>query len=301
MVRPFETTIRAGTPIFTSKGELFGIIVANASANAWLREISELSGISGQFLAANQNGDYIFRNDGGRSSASYDGSARRFERDWPDSQTALQGWHRPPRWTCATATSSSRPIASTTIRKIPTSSSCWPQTSMPMPSSADTWSLTLLGAAIALAMALIGLLAAYFVSRPLKGLMIAARQIAAGKLDVASLQRSGRGTDIGELGEALRIMKDAVETRDASLRKSEAHSQAIVDNTIDGLITIDRRGTILRYNRGCEEIFGYTIDEAMGQNVSILMPEAGWPINTTAISSDTSAPERRASSACGAR
>jgi len=271
VVRPFETMIRAGTPIYTQQGKLFGIIIANASADAWLRRISELTGISGRFLAANQNGDYVFRSDGGPLFGSYDGSPARFEHDWPKLQNILN----PSAATTMDLREGDQFIAAHRINYDPEK----PQESIVLTADVDastvfgdTWSLMLLGTAIALAMALVGLLAAYFVSRPLKGLMSAARQIAAGKLDVAALQKSNQGADIGELGEALRIMQDAVDSRDASLRKSEAHLKAIVDNTIDGLITIDRRGIILRYNRGCEDIFGYTTGEAVGQNVSILMP-----------------------------
>ncbi len=270
-VRPFETTIRAGTPVFTPRGELFGIIIANAAADSWLREISELSGISHRLLAANQNGDYVFRTDGGPLFASHDGSPHRFQQDWPDFKRLFQ----PGAPAIMERRDGDQFVAARRINYDPEKPSEFVVLAADVDANAvfgNTWTFTSLGAVLALAMALVGMLAAYFVSRPLKGLMGAARQIAAGKLDVASLARSGRGTDIGELGEALRIMQEAVETRDASLRKSEAHLQAIVDNTIDGLITIDRRGIILRYNRGCEDIFGYTIDQAIGKNVSILMP-----------------------------
>ena len=49
--------------------------------------------------------------------------------------------------------------------------------------------------------------------------------------------------------------------------------QAILDTTVDGLITIDERGRILSFNKACEAIFGYEASEVMGQNVSCLMPQ----------------------------
>jgi PAS domain S-box-containing protein len=274
-VRPYQTTIRAGTPIFTENNKLFGIIVANADAAVWLRSMSELTdvtGTGGRFLVANQNGDYVYRSDGGPLFASHDGSTRSFKHDWPQ-LSALFG---PGTMTSEAVRNGNQFVAAHRVAYNPTRPDEFLVLTTEVNADAvfgDTLSFALLGTAVALAMAIIGLIAAYFVSRPLRDLMGAAKQIAAGKLDVGELARTGRGVDIGELGEALRIMKDAVESRDASLRKSEAHLQAIVDNTIDGLITITSKGIILRYNRGCEEIFGYTTDEALGRNVSMLMPK----------------------------
>lgn len=57
------------------------------------------------------------------------------------------------------------------------------------------------------------------------------------------------------------------------LRQSEEENRAILNNVIDGIITIDDSGTILRFNPAAEKIFGYTHEEAVGQNVTILMSE----------------------------
>ena len=42
---------------------------------------------------------------------------------------------------------------------------------------------------------------------------------------------------------------------------------------VDGLITTNRRGRIQSYNKACARLFGYTAEEALGKNVSMLMPE----------------------------
>lgn len=57
------------------------------------------------------------------------------------------------------------------------------------------------------------------------------------------------------------------------IRDGESYLQAIVDNTVDGLITIDQQGAIGSFNKACEQIFGYSSFEVIGQNVKILMPE----------------------------
>ncbi len=48
---------------------------------------------------------------------------------------------------------------------------------------------------------------------------------------------------------------------------------AVLRTAIDAIVIIDERGIIQHANHALEKLFGYSIDEAMGQNISILMPE----------------------------
>ncbi|MDP6953502.1 MAG: diguanylate cyclase [Alphaproteobacteria bacterium] len=56
-------------------------------------------------------------------------------------------------------------------------------------------------------------------------------------------------------------------------KASEGELRAILDNLIEGVLTIDETGTILSLNRAIESIFGYDRDELLGNNVRSLMPE----------------------------
>ncbi len=57
------------------------------------------------------------------------------------------------------------------------------------------------------------------------------------------------------------------------LEKSQHQLQAIIHNAMDGIITINEDRAILGFNPAAEQIFGYSQQEALGQNVNILMPE----------------------------
>lgn len=65
------------------------------------------------------------------------------------------------------------------------------------------------------------------------------------------------------------IAKEMIEHR---IEESQKRLSAILDNTLDGIITIDGLGTIETFNKACEDIFGYNASEVIGHNVKILMP-----------------------------
>ncbi len=47
----------------------------------------------------------------------------------------------------------------------------------------------------------------------------------------------------------------------------------LVENMIDGLITIDEMGSIISFNPAAENIFGYSSGQVIGKNIKMLMPE----------------------------
>ena len=57
-----------------------------------------------------------------------------------------------------------------------------------------------------------------------------------------------------------------------ALRHQEARLRAILETAVEGIITIDERGTMESLNPAAEHLFGYRADEAVGRNVNLLMP-----------------------------
>jgi len=58
-----------------------------------------------------------------------------------------------------------------------------------------------------------------------------------------------------------------------SLRASEARFRAIVSIASDAIISTDAQQRVIHFNRGAEEIFGYTADEVIGQPLNLLIPD----------------------------
>jgi two-component system sensor kinase FixL len=55
--------------------------------------------------------------------------------------------------------------------------------------------------------------------------------------------------------------------------QTEQEFRALLTAAVDAIVIIDHRGVILTFNRAAEGLFGYPASEAVGANVSILMPE----------------------------
>ena len=49
--------------------------------------------------------------------------------------------------------------------------------------------------------------------------------------------------------------------------------RAIMDSAVDAIVTVDERGVMRSFNRAAERLFGYSRQEAVGQPISLLMPE----------------------------
>jgi len=77
--------------------------------------------------------------------------------------------------------------------------------------------------------------------------------------------------DLGNCVE-LQLEHSRLHSATASLSAQQARLSAVLNTVVDGIITIDRHGTIDTCNPAAERIFGYNSAEVIGQNVKILMP-----------------------------
>ena len=80
------------------------------------------------------------------------------------------------------------------------------------------------------------------------------------------------GSTCGVLIDALRSEHVRATTLDA-LRESEGRVRTVLDNVMEGIVTINEQGSVESFNLAAESIFGYTATEVIGRNVKMLMPE----------------------------
>lgn len=80
------------------------------------------------------------------------------------------------------------------------------------------------------------------------------------------------GATIAWLGGLLNSARADWSSTRAELQRRESHLQSILDTVPDATVVIDADGTMTSFNRAAVRQFGYQPQEAVGQNVRMLMP-----------------------------
>jgi len=80
------------------------------------------------------------------------------------------------------------------------------------------------------------------------------------------------GTGVAVLGERLNRTRVSAAARDRALLAREAHLSSILDTVPDAMVVINERGIMQSFSTAAERLFGYSSADAVGRNVSILMP-----------------------------
>jgi PAS domain S-box-containing protein len=138
--------------------------------------------------------------------------------------------------------------------------------------------ITLLALAVS-----IGLLNRHVV-KPLSRLRTASQHIASGQFhhDIVPCGP----TEIREVTQAFNRMAKTLEENILALERQSRHTQTIIDNVVDGIITISAAGLVVSLNKAAEDIFRYHDSEIIGTPVSRLIPDLGASRNLLSTPSD---------------
>jgi two-component system, LuxR family, sensor kinase FixL len=99
--------------------------------------------------------------------------------------------------------------------------------------------------------------------------------------EVASLARTDsplfaselwRAATFSALGAGMAWFGEMLQRTRRQAAAREAHLQSILDTVPEAMIVIDERGIITSFSSAAERLFGYSAQQAIGQNVKMLMP-----------------------------
>ena len=84
----------------------------------------------------------------------------------------------------------------------------------------------------------------------------------------------GSTIEISELSHALNMLSQQLLYQERALAERIEQNQSILDNMVDGVITVDAIGTIRSFNVAASTIFGYRLEDVLGRNFKKLMPDS---------------------------
>lgn len=88
------------------------------------------------------------------------------------------------------------------------------------------------------------------------------------------------------LATKFRQKEDALEHSYQKLCQADAHTQGIINQAVDGIITTDKYGFILAFNPAAETMFQFSAAEVIGSKISIFIPEFLTRLNVSDSGSD---------------
>jgi PAS domain S-box-containing protein len=144
------------------------------------------------------------------------------------------------------------------------------------PLSGVVWGVS----AVSLALALVlGFVLSWAFITPVRRINKALASLASGdfRQRVSVINRD----EFGSLAENLNKTSEQLDALYLELRGVSENLQAVVDNALDGIVTLDAQGTIRTFNPVARAIFGYAPSEAIGQPIARLVPGLVGPNGVT--------------------
>lgn len=83
----------------------------------------------------------------------------------------------------------------------------------------------------------------------------------------------GKNEELREKNSQLEKLLKELKEAQVGLRRSESRFRSVAQSANDAIITADSKGKITFWNQCAERIFGYSESEALGQPLTLLMPE----------------------------
>ncbi len=287
-------TIRVATPIIAEDGKPFGVFMINVDMRRAFDRVRSLAWPGERIYIVNRSGDYLIHPDRSREFGALRGKPNDWKADFPH-LAGLAGATQGGAEIIPDASGQSNGIAfapavlagSEWIAVIETA----PNAVIMAPAAGIRNTSLLVGAIAVLSAAVLALLIARSLTRPIVQLTEAVQ-------GVASRGKAAIPVDAGgETGVLARAFAQAIEEVNAKTtalqqevqehRRTEAardhHAErerlfnAAVESSSDAIITMALDGTITGWNPAAERMFGYAAAEAVGQNITILVPDDRLP------------------------
>lgn len=279
--QPQVPTLRIATPIYTQQGKVFGIVIINVSYEDFLTSIRINSNTNRELYVTNADGNYLVHPDKNKEFEFEFGNKKNIYDDYPEliefrntkkvkhsffSEQKNEYVHYFKLAFDKNNLDRHLGIALTA----PKDHILQEAVTIRNRNFVIALVLTIIVAALTI------ILSRHFIV-PLNQIISSVRLYSPEKKNF-SLQIN-RSDELGELSTSLSLLTKNLEQEMESklinlkyMEVSERRLSSILATMVDGLITINPKGIVQSFNPAAENIFGYTAEEAIGQNVKMLMP-----------------------------
>ena len=287
-------TLRIATPIFADDGKLFGIFMINVDMRRAFDRVRS-SVLPGETIyVVNKQGDYLIHPDRSREFGALLGKPNDWKADFPHlaSQAgATQGSADiVPDQAARPGGIALAPALLAGVEWVGVIETA-PNAVIMAPAASIRNTSLLVGGIAVLCAAVLALLIARSLTRPIVQLTEAVQGVASNKKIAIPVEARG---ETGVLARAFAHAFKEINAKTAALqqevqehRRTEAardhHAEreqlfsAAVESSNDAIITASLDGTITGWNSAAERLFGYSAAEATGKNITLLVPEDRLP------------------------
>jgi len=276
---PEVPVLRVATPVHTATGEAFGLIVITTDMAAVLNRLHSLYFANETFYLANVAGDYLLHPDGAKTFGFERGKPSRLQLDFPDIAPFVNDPGQREVSTTMTAADGSDIVVHLEKLDFGTlprlrhliAAAVSPVDRLMGASREGRLAIIPVSGALALIATVLALFASRRIVRPLRQLTGAAEELAKGKTVSEVSVPSDRSDEVGALARSFHEMALTLEWRTDYAEEWEQTIQAILEAAVSPIITIDGHGKVQQANSATSAMFGYSREELVGSNVSMLM------------------------------
>ena len=284
-----KPTMRVGTPVFTTDGKPFGIVLVNIDLRPALARVRSSARKGEAVYVVNARGDYLVNPDPAREMGTEQNAAAQWQNEFPQVAAALGSSEGIARiQTDQTGRPGGIALAPAFLAGkewvgiIETA----PNAVFMAPAASIQKTTLLVGLIAVLSAAALAVFVASSLTKPIRQLTAAVEGV--GKNDPPPIPVDASG-ETGVLARAFARVLDEVNTKTAALqrevqehRRTEAardHYEArerifgaAVESSNDAIITKSLDGIITGWNPAAERLFGYAAVDAVGKHIDFIVP-----------------------------
>ena len=268
IAEPHVPTLRVAAPIHAPDGAPFGIVVINVDLRPVFERLRTLIPAGGQLFVVNDRGDYLLHPVAAKAFAFEFEKRAHWQDEFPDLARAaaseggiVQLFRDADGRQGAAALIYVRPAGGPQVGVIETV----PNAVIMAPAATLRQSLLIAGAGAVLVAALVAMLLARSLTKPLVQMTRAVEGLPGDRPLVLPVAGNG---EIGVLARAFSRMASDVREKTAALNREISQRKRIFDTSLDLILVVDRKGTFVEVSPSSFSILGYRPQDMVGHSAA---------------------------------